>query len=112
MSTKAWTALALLAAAVVLQWMAYSAAQSLLVLDLMQWGHSGASAGRLLSLLTTFTFLASLLAGALAFAIGPRATAAIGCLVAAIGLAVLALDKGGEVGTLLLGIGAGIFWPC
>jgi dipeptide/tripeptide permease len=112
MSSRGLLALALLVPAVILERTAYYAARSVMMQSLVDASGSYATAARTVTAATTLSFVVSLLAGALALGIGPRATAAIGALVAALGSVVVATDAARGGGVLLIAVGAGIFRPC
>lgn len=112
MSFRAVAALALLIVALGAERCGYYASRSVLMLDLRAAGMSGADA---LTLYRTFTFVAYVAAfagGGLAFAIGPRMTAAIGAVIAAVGAFSLAGGAPASVASFVLALGAGVFKAC
>ena len=97
MRSKAWIALLLLLPAVMLERFAY-----LTVTESIQ----------LFSVATSLSYLASVAAGGLALGVGPRPTAILGALVAALGLALTIGHSAPRAGVVTMMVGAGLFRPC
>src|SRR5689334_7803456 len=110
MSFRAVAALTLVVLALAAERCGYYAARSVLMLDLVQ--HHGEAPAKALLMLRAFTFVVYASAfggGGLAFAFGPRITAAVGAFVAAIGAFALAAGAPPAVACFLIAIGAGVF---
>lgn len=113
MSVRAVVALFLLVAAVACERFAYYATRSVLsfvlVQDLMM---TRARVSTLFTVLTWGSLLASVIAGAIAIAIGPRITAAVGAGIAAIGMMLIAMKVAVPGAIVVVGVGAGLFRAC
>ena len=112
MRPKAWVALLLLLPAVMLERIGHYGARSILMFELEASGLDARRAIQLLTIATSVSYLASVAAGGLALAIGPRPTAVLGSLLAAVGLGLLIGHTTARAGTLFVMIGAGVFRPC
>jgi len=113
MSLRAYVSLLLVVAALSFERTAYYVARtSVFAHFVSSLGMSSGRAGSLYWLTTGLTFVATLAGGGLAFAIGPRATAALGALVATAGAAMLALGVTPYAGVAVFAVGSGLFRPC
>lgn len=112
MSFRAVAALALLLVALAAERCGYYAARSVLMIDLTQHGLSSLEARGLFQMFTILTYGAAFAGGGLAWAFGPRVTAAIGAFVAALGAFALAGGLPASLSGVVLGLGVGIFKAC
>jgi dipeptide/tripeptide permease len=112
MSFRALAALGLLILALAAERCGYYAARSVLVIDLTQHGLARTST---MSIFRAFTFVvygSAFAGGGLAFAFGPRVTAAVGAAIAAVGAFALAAGAPPSLTCFVLALGAGIFKGC
>lgn len=112
MSFRAVAALALLLVALAAERCGYYAARSVLMIDLTQHGLSSLEARGIFQIFTIFVYGATFAGGGLAWAFGPRVTAAIGAFVAALGAFALAGGVPTSIACMLFGLGVGIFKAC
>ncbi len=112
MRLRSLLALALLAASLCLERLSYYAMRSTLVMEMRDQGVPIGDIGSMYAAMIWISLLATVVAGGLAFAIGPRVVAAIGALVAALGHFAIAAG-GPSLGTVaLVALGSGLLRPC
>jgi dipeptide/tripeptide permease len=110
--SRALLSLAALALALCLERAGYYGLRSVLMLHLRDSGMEIASIGALLGLSMWVYHGSAVIGGALALAAGPRWTALVGTVLAAVGAALLGADGPASLAMMLVSAGAGIFRPC
>jgi hypothetical protein len=112
MNLRGLFALALLLIATCMERFGYYGSRSFLSLDLRAEGATVESIGMTMTALQGLVLVGMIIGGAAAFGIGPRATAAVGALLAAIGHFALAAGAPVVIGAGVVAFGAGVFRPC
>lgn len=113
MTFRSWLALALLVFAVAAERCGYYALRSFLMIHLTRaGGMSMHDAANVYRTFTIIAYLAPFAGGGLALLIGPRLTAVIGAIVAAVGAFALATGAPPAVAAMVVALGTGTFKPC
>ena len=113
MSFRAYLSLVLVAAAVFLDRIAYYSARSVLFLWMVKdQGMATPSASTAYASLTAVSYVVTVVAGAIAIGVGPRAVAVVGAVFAAAGASLLAASVTPFVSLGVFAIGTGLLRPC
>ncbi len=112
MTSRSLLALGLLLAAIAVERFGYFGLSAFLAIDLNDQGASASSIGLTFTLLQVLSFVGIIAGGAVAYKLGPRATAVVGAGIATLGHFALAGGLPTVVAASVIGLGAGVLRPC